>query len=78
MRRRSRHQLVLDLDRGRRTLPPSAAPEALLTADAETAPATAEGETPATEPTAPAMASSAESATAPVQAGEPTEMKNPS
>jgi len=35
MRRRSRHQLVLDLDRGGRTLPPSTAPEGLLTALAD-------------------------------------------
>lgn len=35
MRRRSRDQLVLDLDRGGRTLPPSTAPEGLLTALAD-------------------------------------------
>ena len=35
MRRRSRHQLVLDLDRGGRTLPPPTAPEGLLTALAD-------------------------------------------
>jgi hypothetical protein len=35
MRRRSRHQLVLDLNRGGRTLPPSTAPEGLLTALAD-------------------------------------------
>jgi hypothetical protein len=35
MRRRSRHQLVLDLDRGERTLPPAIAPEGLLTALAD-------------------------------------------
>ena len=35
MRRRSRHQLVLDLDRGGRTLPPLTAPEGLLTALAD-------------------------------------------
>jgi hypothetical protein len=35
MRRRPRHQLVLDLDRGGRTLPPSTAPEGLLTALAD-------------------------------------------
>ena len=36
MRRRSRHQLVLDLDRGgRTTLPPGAAPEELLQALAD-------------------------------------------
>ena len=35
MRRRSRHQLVLNLDRGERTLPPSPAPEGLLTALAD-------------------------------------------
>jgi hypothetical protein len=35
MRRRSRHQLVLDLDRGGRTLPPPIAPEGLLTALAD-------------------------------------------
>ena len=34
MRRRSRHQLVLDLDRSGRTLPP-VAPEGLLTALAD-------------------------------------------
>ena len=35
MRRRSRHQLVLDLDPSGRTLPPSTAPEGLLTALAD-------------------------------------------
>jgi hypothetical protein len=35
MRRRSRYQLVLDLDRGGTTRPPSAAPEGLLTALAD-------------------------------------------
>jgi hypothetical protein len=35
MRRRSRHQLVLNLDRGGRTLPPSTAPEGLVTALAD-------------------------------------------
>ena len=35
MRRRSRHQLVLDLDRGGRILPPLTAPEGLLTALAD-------------------------------------------
>ena len=35
MRRRSRHQLVLDLDRGGRTLLPPVAPEGLLTALAD-------------------------------------------
>jgi hypothetical protein len=35
MRRRSRHQLILDLTRGERTLPPLAAPEGLLTALAD-------------------------------------------
>jgi hypothetical protein len=35
MRRRSRNQLVLDLDRGGRRLPPGAAPEALLQALAD-------------------------------------------
>jgi hypothetical protein len=35
MRRRSRHQLVLDLDHRGRTLPPSNAPEGLLTALAD-------------------------------------------
>ena len=35
MRRRSRNQLVLDLDRGGRTLPLSTAPEGLLTALAD-------------------------------------------
>ena len=35
MRRRSRHQLVLDLDRGGRNRPPSTAPEGLLTALAD-------------------------------------------
>jgi hypothetical protein len=35
MRRRSRHQLVLDLESGGRTLPPSTAPEGLLTALAD-------------------------------------------
>jgi len=35
MRRRSRHQLILDLDRVGRTLPSSTAPEGLLTALAD-------------------------------------------
>jgi hypothetical protein len=35
MRRRSRNQLVLDLDRGGRRLPPGAAPEELLQALAD-------------------------------------------
>jgi hypothetical protein len=35
MRRRSRYQLVLDLDRGGRRLPPGAAPEELLLALAD-------------------------------------------
>jgi hypothetical protein len=35
MRRRSWHQLVLDLDQAGRTLPPSTAPEGLLTALAD-------------------------------------------
>ena len=35
MRRRSRYQLVLDLDRGGRSLPPSTALEGLLTALAD-------------------------------------------
>ena len=35
MIRHSCHQLVLDLDRGDRTLPPSTAPEGLLTALAD-------------------------------------------
>ena len=35
MRRRSRYQLVLDLDRGGRTVPPSTAPEGLLMALAD-------------------------------------------
>lgn len=35
MRRRSRHQLALDLDRGERTDPRSVAPEGLLTALAD-------------------------------------------